>query len=97
MVIPCLIELGSEARRVHWELGQLIARTCTHAIVTTREYARELMEGAKAAGMRPEQFELLENTKDIVASLIEKTKEGDVVLFGGRVPRGTVEKFIQEM
>jgi hypothetical protein len=89
--MPCLIELDGMAKEVHYKIGGKIAEVCDFAIITTKDYFKELKEGAVKNGIVEENIICLEGLGDI----IKKIKEiGDkVVLLEGRVSKNIVEYF----
>lgn len=76
IIMPCLIELGRAAKEVHQRLGRKIAEVCDLAIITTKDYFKEIKKEASNAL-------LIENPKEIISKL----KNVDVVLLEGRVPK----------
>jgi len=86
IVMPCLIELGKAAREIHLRIGEKIREICDLAIITTFDYFKEL-KGDK------EKIIFLEDSEKIIQKLKEFCKEGDVVLFEGRVDKRIIEFF----
>lgn len=80
IIMPCLIELGRAAKEVHQRIGKKIAEVCDLAIITTRDYFKEIKKEAPNAL-------LIENQKEIVNKIKEFSNFGDVVLLEGRVPK----------
>jgi UDP-N-acetylmuramoyl-tripeptide--D-alanyl-D-alanine ligase len=56
IVMPCLIELGKDAKAVHRALGKKIATVCDLAIITTKDYFEDVKEGAILEGMPAERI-----------------------------------------
>lgn len=88
IIMPCLIELGKAAKEVHKRIGEKIGRVCDLAIITTKDYFREIKESAIKSGIREENIIFSENPKGI----FEKIKyfngsEEDVILLQSRVPK----------
>ena len=80
IIMPCLIELGTTAKEVHQRIGRKIAEVCDLAIITTRDYFKEIkQESPKAV--------LIESPKEIIAKIKQFAGPGDVVLLEGRVPK----------
>jgi len=86
IIMPCLIELGERAGQIHEKIGKKIGRVCDMAIITSKDYFKEIKEGAVAGGMEEKKILLLENPQNISASIMLYAKSGDVVLLEGRVP-----------
>jgi UDP-N-acetylmuramoyl-tripeptide--D-alanyl-D-alanine ligase len=80
IIMPCLIELGKASKEVHQKIGRKIAEVCDLAIITTKDYFKEIKEQA------PNVF-FIENPEEIA----EKIKDFDVVLLEGRVPQKLID------
>lgn len=76
IIIPCLIELGKASKEIHKRIGRKITEVCDLAIITTKDYFKEIKGENK-------NILLIEKPKDI----INKIKDFDVVLLEGRVPK----------
>ena len=84
IVMPCLIELGSAAEKVHREIGKKIAEVCDLAIITTKDYFDIIKEEAGdkvALAVKPEKA--IELMKD-------KLNSDTTVLLEGRVAENIV-------
>ncbi|MDD2913539.1 MAG: UDP-N-acetylmuramoyl-tripeptide--D-alanyl-D-alanine ligase [Candidatus Paceibacterota bacterium] len=79
IVMPCLIELGSSARKIHKNIGKKIAEVCDLAIITSDDYLDEIKEGA---GIKKNKILFMKNPDEIVSKI---EKEKGVVLLKGRV------------
>ena len=86
VVMPCLIELGGKSREIHEKIGEAIAKTCTIAIITTKDYFYALKAGALKAGFDEKNIIFEERPDKIYYLLTTFLKEGDSVLLEGRVP-----------
>jgi len=86
IVMPCLIELGRVAKEIHLRIGEKIREVCDLAIITTLDYFKELKG-------KEEKVIFLEDPEKIIQKLKEFCKEGDVVLFEGRVDKKIIEFF----
>ena len=84
IVMPCLIELGRVSKEVHKRIGRKIGEVCDLAIITTRDYFKEIKKTAEIGSL---QIFLIENPKEIIAKIKEFCKNDDVVLLEGRVPK----------
>jgi len=78
IVMPCLIELGSSAKRVHKTIAKKIAEVCDLAIITTQDYYQDLKSSKTV---------LVENADSIMDKIQEHCLNTDVILLEGRVPR----------
>ncbi|MDD5145291.1 MAG: Mur ligase family protein [Candidatus Pacebacteria bacterium] len=105
IVMPCLIELGKASKEVHTRIGKKIGEVCDLAIITTKDYFKEIKEAAFAsaiaeamagkeatASQRKPEILFLENPKEIFAKIMGVVKEGDAVLLESRVPKEVVEQ-----
>ena len=79
LVMPCLIELGQASQEVHRKIGKKIGEVCDLAIITTKDYFKEIKEGVG------EKTIFIEKPTEISEKIKEFTKEGDVVLIESRV------------
>ena len=80
IIMPCLIELGRAAKEIHQRIGKKISEVCDLAIITTRDYFKEIKQEAPNAV-------LIEKSQKIVAKIKEFGGAEDVVLLEGRVPK----------
>jgi UDP-N-acetylmuramoyl-tripeptide--D-alanyl-D-alanine ligase len=90
IVTPCLIELGKAAKEVHKRIGEIIGNVCDLAIITTKDYFKELKEGAIKSGMSERNIIFLEDPQKILKKLSNFTKENSVILLESRVPKEVV-------
>ncbi len=79
VVMPCLIELGEASKQIHKRIGRKIAKVCDFAIITTKDYFKEIK------GENKNVF-LIENPEDIIAKVRELSNQETVILLEGRVP-----------
>lgn len=96
MVMPCLIELGSEGKETHRKMGKKIGEVCDLAIITSRDYLSELRKGAVESGMKKENIIFMDNGEEILKKLSSFAKEGDVVLLESRVPVKVIDKLLKQ-
>ena len=82
IVMPCIIELGGDAKRTHFEIGKKIAKTCDMAIITTRDYFKDIKKGAQSV-RSDYNIVCIENPDKILEIIKEKAISG-IVLFEGR-------------
>lgn len=83
IVMPCIIELGKEAKQTHYEIGRKIADSCDLVIVTSGDYFNDLKKGAIDNGMKEDCVLCLTNPVDAFSRL-KREAEGGVVLLEGR-------------
>ena len=86
LVMPCLIELGAESKRIHEEIGKKIHEVCDLAIITTEDYFKELKKEGK-------EKVIFENDSDkILKMLKEFNNKEDIILLESRVPSRIINK-----
>lgn len=88
IVMPCLIELGKNSGQIHERLGREIGKICDLAIITTKDYFKEVKKGATEAGMEERDILLCDKPSDIYSIINLRCKSGDAILLEGRVPNG---------
>jgi UDP-N-acetylmuramoyl-tripeptide--D-alanyl-D-alanine ligase len=76
-----MLELGPESAEMHREAGREIARAGIDVLWGVRELARELVEGAREAGLKAARF--FESSEDAAAALLKEVREGDLILIKG--------------
>ena len=89
-----MLELGPDAGRIHHETGERIANKGVDMLIGVRGLAREMIEGARSAGLDAAEFA---NDADAAAERVsEMACEGDVILIKGS--RGVrTEKVIEKL
>lgn len=95
IVMPCLIELGSEGKEAHINIGKKIGEVCDLAIITSKDYFNELRKGAIESGMKKENIIFIEDGEKILKKISVFAEEGDVVLLESRVPVKVIDKFLK--
>jgi len=93
IIMPCLIELGKEAKKIHFQIGKEIGRICSLAVITSKEYFKEIKEGAEEEGMKNVVFQ--ENPKKIFNLLKNFSGTQDIVLLEGRMPKAIINFLIK--
>ena len=78
VVMPCLIELGKEAKSVHQEIGKKINEVCDLAIITTKDYFKDISKETKKAVF-------INNPKEVYDIIRANSSYDGVVLLEGRV------------
>lgn len=86
LIMPCLIELGSDSKKIHEQIGEKIGKICDLAIITTKDRFKQIRIGAVGVGMNPENIVFLENSKDIFEKIKPDLNSGSTVLLESRVP-----------
>ncbi|MFA5169737.1 MAG: Mur ligase family protein [Candidatus Paceibacterota bacterium] len=89
LVMPCLIELGFDGRKAHQEIGKKIGEVCDLAIITSKDYLKDLRRG----GAKNVVF--MDNGEKIFKKICSFAKEGDVVLLESRVPLKLIDKLLK--
>jgi len=79
IIMPCLIELGKEGGRIHKEIGEKISRICDLAIITTKDYFKEIKQNNKKVLFLTEFDTIFEKLKPFL-------KKGNAILLEGRTP-----------
>lgn len=99
IIMPCLIELGPASKKVHHEIGKLIAESCDLAIITTKDRFKDMQDGAKD-GAEEGQWKneidkrlfYIEKAEDIINKVKSETGKGDVVLLEGRLAQEVIDR-----
>jgi len=95
IIMPCLIELGKTAKKMHKSIGRKIGEICDLAIITTKDHFDEIKEGAVESGMKKENIVFAEEPKEVLRRIDIFCVSGDVVLLEGRVPKGMIELLVE--
>jgi len=85
VIMPCLIELGKESKKIHFEIGKKIGEVCDIAIIATKDRFGEIKKGALSARMLPENIIFCDNPKKIADLIKNRLSDGDIVLLEGRL------------
>lgn len=78
-----MLELGADGARMHSETGREIAKIGVDLLWGVRGLARDLIEGARAEGMREEAVRFFDNSEEAAAALFDVVREGDLILVKG--------------
>lgn len=78
-----MLELGAESARIHHAAGSEIASMKVDLLWGVHGHARELVEGARAAGMNGERTMFFETAEDAALALLGEVRAGDLVLIKG--------------
>jgi UDP-N-acetylmuramoyl-tripeptide--D-alanyl-D-alanine ligase len=94
------LELGDEAAAMHREAGREIAGMGVSMLWGVRGLAREIVEGAREAGMDEDAARFFETTDEAAMALVAEVSAGDLVLVKGsrgvhteRIVKALREKF----
>jgi UDP-N-acetylmuramoyl-tripeptide--D-alanyl-D-alanine ligase len=78
-----MLELGPESEALHREAGREIAGLGVEALWGVRGHARELIEGAREAGMGADAARFFESSEEAARALADFVRAGDLVLVKG--------------
>jgi UDP-N-acetylmuramoyl-tripeptide--D-alanyl-D-alanine ligase len=76
-----MLELGTEEARLHREAGAEIAEMGVQKLWGVRGLAKELVAGARSAGLSSTQF--FESSAEAAAAIMDEVREGDLILVKG--------------
>src|SRR5437764_8814671 len=78
-----MLELGIDEARMHREAGREIARLGIDVLWGVRGLAREIINGAREAGMSNEATRFFETSEQAAAAILDEAREGDLILVKG--------------
>src|SRR5205085_10377906 len=78
-----MLDLGIEEERMHREAGREIARLGIDVLWGVRGLAREIINGAREAGMSDEATRFFETSEQAAAAILDEAREGDLILVKG--------------
>lgn len=78
-----MLELGPEGAEMHREAGREMAHARIDLVWGVRGLAREIIEGAREAGMKMDATRFFETADEAAAALPFEVREGDLVLIKG--------------
>jgi UDP-N-acetylmuramoyl-tripeptide--D-alanyl-D-alanine ligase len=76
-----MLELGTEAAKLHRETGRGIASAGIDVLWGIRGLAKEVVAGAVEAGLTETRF--FENSEDAASAIVDAVKKGDLILVKG--------------
>ncbi|HEX2271568.1 MAG TPA: UDP-N-acetylmuramoyl-tripeptide--D-alanyl-D-alanine ligase [Pyrinomonadaceae bacterium] len=76
-----MLELGPDEASLHREAGREIAEVGVNVLWGVRGLAKEIVEGARGAGLAATRF--FESSDEAAAAVVEEVKEGDLILIKG--------------
>jgi UDP-N-acetylmuramoyl-tripeptide--D-alanyl-D-alanine ligase len=82
-IIGDMLELGSETSRIHFEMGQLIGELGIGHLLSFGDESKHVTEGARAAGMQPDQFTACRHLDGLLEILDCWLQPNDVLLVKG--------------
>ncbi|MCU0609338.1 MAG: UDP-N-acetylmuramoyl-tripeptide--D-alanyl-D-alanine ligase [Chitinispirillaceae bacterium] len=82
-IVGDMLELGKFSKRLHRDLGRLLAESGVRVVVAVGAFAGDVADGAVAAGMSPEKITAVATAEDAIAPAKSLIREGDVVLVKG--------------
>ncbi|GIU82921.1 MAG: UDP-N-acetylmuramoyl-tripeptide--D-alanyl-D-alanine ligase [Acidobacteria bacterium] len=89
-----MMELGTEAEKIHYEVGKKITESGVDFLVGVGSLAKRLIEGAKEAGLK--EVEFFEDSEKAGDYILGEVKEGDLILVkGSRSVR--MEKIVEKL
>ncbi len=91
IVMPCLIELGSASKEIHYKIGRKIGAVCDLAIITTKDKFEEIKKGAVSAEMLAKNILFLESPEKIFEKIKPFLAKHNVVLLESRVPEKLIK------
>ena len=78
-----MLELGPESAEMHREVGMEIARSGIDVLWGVRGLAREMIEGARASGMKAEAARYFESSEEAAEAVVKEVRDGDLILVKG--------------
>lgn len=96
LVMPCLIELGQESKKIHTEIGKLIGEICDLAIITSFDHYQNIKARAMQSGLKPGKVIFMQDAKGIAKLIAQFSEPGDVIMLKGRVNQ-MIEKEAQQI
>ena len=95
-VLGDMWELGPYAEQAHRELGRAVQEHGIDALFLLGQFAPRVVQGAKEAGMDPQEIYLGKDHRDVALRLAQLAKKGDwVLLKGSRIMK--MEEIIKEL
>ncbi|HLV32444.1 MAG TPA: UDP-N-acetylmuramoyl-tripeptide--D-alanyl-D-alanine ligase [Chitinispirillaceae bacterium] len=82
-VVGDMLELGSSSKRLHKELGKMLARAQIRRLVTVGEWASEVAQAAINEGINKRNVSIADNAHKALEAVNEIIRQGDMVLLKG--------------
>jgi len=89
-----MLELGDAAISAHREAGRKVAEGGASRFYAMGAHARDMMEGALAAGMPEDRLKIIETHDEMVKEIGQVMSEGDLILLKGS-RRMQIEKVVE--
>jgi UDP-N-acetylmuramoyl-tripeptide--D-alanyl-D-alanine ligase len=89
VVMPCLIELGSDSQIIHQKIGEELTKTVDLAIITTADYFEAIKKGAG----KNQKIICLPDPKKTIEFLSPIVEKNSIILIEGKV-HASVIKFL---
>ncbi len=84
VVLGDMAELGDEAEKLHYQLGNQVATLCgADMLIACGQYARQMVDGARAAGIPRGRSIPCHSPLEAIPYLSQAVRPGDVVLVKG--------------
>ncbi len=81
-ILADMLELGENTVQYHLEIGEFAAQNVQLLIAVGKD-AVHIAEGARNAGMAPENIRCFENNPSVIAALDSLLEDGDIVMLKG--------------
>lgn len=94
IVMPCIIELGSASKEIHFGIGKKIGETSDLAIITGKERFADIKRGAASAGMKTENVVFCDKPQNIKRIIAERLGKNDTLLLEGRLGENITAVFL---
>ncbi len=78
-----MLELGHSGPQLHYEAGRQIAELGVDLLIGVRGLAREIVEGAREAGLGEDKAVFCETPDEAAEVLMKEAREGDLILVKG--------------
>ena len=78
IIMPCLIELGSASKNIHYQIGEKMGEICDLAIITTKERFEDVKNGTKNKKIDQKNILFLEDIQLINQKLKEVLNKKDI-------------------
>ncbi|MEA3295587.1 MAG: UDP-N-acetylmuramoyl-tripeptide--D-alanyl-D-alanine ligase [Patescibacteria group bacterium] len=85
LIMPCLVELGKESKKIHQEIGKKIGQVCDLAIILKKQCYQDIKKSAIRSGMKEKNILFAQNNKQILEKINNFCVSGDVILLESRV------------
>lgn len=82
-VLGDMLELGSDASKLHHQIGRLIPEMNFDFLVAVGKQAKEYQKGAIEGGLSPEKALYFETTTEAIHFLSEEVRQNDILLIKG--------------